>query len=158
MDDVRWLDERERRAWLGLQLMNHKVDGELARRLHERSPLSYADYVVLATLTQVPERRMRITELGDVLNWEKSRISHQLTRMEKRGLIRKESCPTDRRGAFAVVTEAGFSEIEAAAPGHLRDVRELLVDLLSPEQLDALAEIAACVVDNFDRAARAESN
>lgn len=146
IDQVNWLDDREARAWRGLQFMHLRVDGELARRLAAESPLSYQDYVVLVRLTDQADGRLRLNELADQLGWEKSRLSHHVTRMAKRGLVAKRACPSDGRGTFVEVTATGRAEIEAAAPGHLAAVRELFVDHLSPSQLDALAEITETVL------------
>ena len=146
MSDVQWLSEREERAWRGLQFMQLRIDGELARRLAAESNLSYADYGVLVALTDQPDGRVRLFELGSELGWEKSRLSHHIARMTKRGLVTKEKCPTDRRGSFVVVTDFGRSEIAAAAPGHLAAVRELFVDHLTAKQLEQMAEIAETVL------------
>lgn len=146
MADVNWLDEREQRAWRALQNMQMKIDGELGRRLAAATDLSNADYAVLVVLTEQPEGRMRLFELGAEIGWEKSRLSHQVSRMATRGLVCKEKCPSDKRGAFVVLTADGRRAIEAAAPGHVADVRELFIDHLAPEQLDALAEIAETVL------------
>jgi len=153
MDDVRWLTEREERAWRGLQFMQMFLERELARQLAAESGLSYPDYVVLVALTDRPEGRMRLFELGDSLGWEKSRLSHHVARMATRDLVTKESCDDDRRGAFVVVTPRGRSEIVAAAPGHLAAVRRLFIDRLTPRQIDAMTEIAETVLAAFDRAA-----
>src|SRR5688572_22429559 len=99
MADVRWLTGREERAWRTLQLMQLRLEGELARQLASDSGLSYPDYLVLAALT-ARDDRMRVFELATVLGWEKSRLSHHLGRMVDRGLVAKEPCPDDRRGAF----------------------------------------------------------
>lgn len=142
----RWLDEREERAWRGLQLMQLRLTGALARQLAEDSGLSYQDYLVLVALTDEVDGRLRQFELGEVLGWEKSRLSHHVTRMADRGLVVKEPCESDRRGAFVVITKHGRREIAAAAPGHLREVRRLFVDQLTPRQLDAVADIAEHVL------------
>lgn len=142
----RWLTQRELRAWRALQLMQMRLDGELARQLAEDAGLSYPDYRVLVTLTDQPEDRMRLFELADVLGWEKSRASHHVARMVQRGLVEKKRCPSDRRGFFVVATERGRREIEAAAPGHAEAVRRLFVDRLRPEQLDQLAKAAEAVL------------
>ena len=92
----------------------------------------------------------RLFELGKFLDWEKSRLSHHLTRMANRGLITKEPCDEDRRGAFIVITAQGRSAIAAAAPGHLASVRRLFIDLLTPAQIDAMAEIADTVLAEPD--------
>ena len=150
MDDVRWLDEREERAWRALQFMQMRLDGELARELAADSGLSYPDYVVLVALTDRPDGRMRLFELGDVLGWEKSRLSHHVGRMEHRGLVTKERCDSDRRGAFVVVTGEGRRTIAAAAPGHVAAVRRLFVDPLTPAQLDAVGDAAETVLAALD--------
>jgi DNA-binding MarR family transcriptional regulator len=149
MGDVRWLDEREQRAWRALQFMQLRLTGELARRLAAGSGLSYQDYVVLVALTDRPDGRLRLFELAQVLGWEKSRLSHHVARMGQRGLVTKEPCDTDRRGAIVVVTQQGRREIESAAPGHVAAVRELFVDRLTPEQLDAVADAAEAVLSGL---------
>lgn len=150
MADVQWLTEREARAWRGLQFMQMRLDGALARQLAAESGLSYPDYLVLVALTDEPDGRMRLYELAAVLGWEKSRLSHHVGRMAARGLVTKERCDSDRRGANVVVTKRGRKEIEAAAPGHVEAVRRLFVDRLTPGQLDALAEITEAVLAAFD--------
>lgn len=152
MAEKPWLDERELRAWRALQLMQMRLEGELARQLASESALSYPDYLVLVALTDAPGGRLRLFELAQVLGWEKSRLSHHVARMAGRGLVRKEPCHSDRRGAIVVVTAHGRREIEAAAPGHAAAVRRLFVDRLSPVQLDAVAEAAETVLAAVDRA------
>src|SRR5690606_35907892 len=93
---------------------------------------------------------MRVFELGDELQWETSRLSHHLTRMERRGLVRREKCPTDQRGAYIVLTDAGRDAIVAAAPRHVEDVRRYFIDAMTPEQLDELATIAERVLEALD--------
>jgi DNA-binding MarR family transcriptional regulator len=150
VDEVRWLDEREERAWRALQLMQLRLTGELARQLAADSRLSYPDYVVLVALTGQEDGRMRLFQLAGLLGWEKSRLSHHIARMAERGLVRKERCGADRRGAFVVVTAVGRKEIERAAPGHVAAVRRLFVDRLTPRQLDAIAAAAESVIAGFD--------
>ena len=144
--DVRWLDERELRAWRALQRMQMQLDAFLVRDLAERSSLSYPDYLVLVALTDRPDGRMRLFELGHALGWEKSRVSHHVSRMAGRGLVDREPCDADRRGAHVVVTKAGRRAIRAAAPGHVETVRRLFLDRLTPAQLDAVAEAAEAVL------------
>ncbi len=146
MSEVRWLDEREERAWRSLQLMQMRLNAQLARDLAKHSELSYQDYMVLVALTAQPEGRMRLFELGHQLGWEKSRLSHQVTRMVERGLVEKLKCPSDLRGAVVGVVARGRAEIGAAAPGHLEAVRRLFIDLLAAEQLEAIAEVCERVL------------
>ena len=152
MDEVRWLDEREERAWRALQLMQLRLTGELARQLAAGSGLSYSDYVVLVALTGQLDGRMRLFELAGTLGWEKSRVSHHIARMEERGLVAKEKCDFDRRGAFVVLTGPGREAIEAAAPAHVDAVRQLFVDHLTPGQLDAVGAAAETVLAALDQA------
>ena len=130
--------------------MHSALRSELARRLAAESDLSYQDYEVLVTLTDQPDGRRRVMELAEILGWEKSRLSHHVTRMTKRGLVTKELCTEDRRGFVVVVTDLGRSEIEAAAPGHVEAVRDLFIDRLSPTQLEAMNSIARDVLAQFD--------
>ncbi len=146
MNEVRWLDERELRAWRSLQFMQMRLEGELARQLAADSGLSYPDYLVLVALTDRPDGRMRLFELAEALGWEKSRVSHQVARMAKRGVVAKEKCDADRRGAFVVITAQGRLEIEAAAPGHVDAVRRMFVDRLTPDQLDTIGDVAEVVL------------
>lgn len=150
MPDVAWLDEREERAWRALQFMQMRLEAALARELAADSGLSYPDYLVLVALTDHPEGRLRLFQLGEILGWEKSRLSHHVTRMAGRGLVNKERCDSDRRGSFVAVTEQGRTEIESAAPGHLRTVRELFIDRLTPGQLDAIATAAETILSHLD--------
>ena len=146
MADGGWLDEREERAWRALQFMQMRLNAALARDLAAHSSLSYQDYAVLAALTACPGGSMRVFELARQLGWEKSRLSHHVARMTDRGLVDKERCGADRRGAFVVVTALGRKEIEAAAPAHVRAVRRLFVDRLTAEQLDVVGAAAEIVL------------
>src|SRR5687767_13264716 len=150
MGKVRWLNEREERAWRALQFMQMRLEGELARQLAADSGLSYPDYVVLVALTDRSDGRMRLFELAGVLGWEKSRLSHHISRMADRGLVAKKRCDADRRGAYVVITTRGRNEIAAAAPGHVAAVRRLFVDRLTPRQLDAVGDAAEAVLAAFD--------
>jgi DNA-binding MarR family transcriptional regulator len=148
--DVRWLDEREERAWRALQFMQMRLEGELARQLVADSDLSYPDYLVLVALTDRADGKMRLFELAGVLGWEKSRVSHHVTRMTSRKLVTKEPCDDDRRGAFVAVTKHGRAEIEAAAPGHVAAVRRLFIDRLTDEQLDTIGVASEAVLAALD--------
>jgi DNA-binding MarR family transcriptional regulator len=150
VDEVRWLTEREERAWRALQFMQMRLDAALARQLAAESGLSYQDYTVLVALTDRPDGRMRLFELARDLGGEKSRLSHHIARMAERGLVAKDRCGSDRRGAFVAVTEQGRKEIEAAAPGHVEAVRRLFLDRLTPEQLDAVGAAAEAVLAGLD--------
>jgi DNA-binding MarR family transcriptional regulator len=150
MDDVRWLSAGEERAWRALQFMQMRLEGALARQLAADSGLSYPDYVVLVALTDRPDGRMRLFELAAALGWEKSRLSHHVARMTGRGLVEKEPCDDDRRGAYVKVTTRGRKDLEAAAPGHVDAVRRMFIDKLTASQLAALGEAAEAVLAAFD--------
>lgn len=150
MPKVRWLDDREERVWRALQFMQMRLTAQLARQLAADSDLSYQDYLVLVALTDRADGRMRMFELARDLGWEKSRVSHHIARMEQRGLVDKEKCGADRRGAFVVVTDHGRRELEAAAPGHVDAVRRLFIDRLSPLQLEAVGAAAETVLAALD--------
>jgi DNA-binding MarR family transcriptional regulator len=145
-----WLDDREQRAWRGYVRLEAQLLRHLNRQLQADSDLSISDYDVLVHLSEAPGGRLRVFALGQALQWEKSRLSHHLGRMERRGLVAREECDTDGRGAEVVLTRAGRSSIRAAAPQHVAEVRRVFVDRLTPEQLDVLSEIAAVVLAGLD--------
>jgi DNA-binding MarR family transcriptional regulator len=154
MDAPVWLDEHEARAWRGLQLMQMQLTARLARQLVAESGLSYPDYLVLVALTDRRSGRMRAFELGRTLGWEQSRVSHHVSRMAGRGLVTRERCDTDLRGAEVVLSADGRRAIEAAAPGHVAAVRQLFVDRLSRAELATIAAVAErvlAVLDDRDR-------
>lgn len=150
MSETRWLDDEEQRAWRAYLRMQGRLTAELNRRLQAASGLSLADYDVLVHLTDVPDGRLRPYELQHELHWEQSRLSHHLGRMQKRGLIRREECDEDRRGAYVVLTEAGRRAITEAAPDHVETVRRLFFDTLGPAQIGALHRLAEQVLDRLD--------
>jgi DNA-binding MarR family transcriptional regulator len=145
-----WLDSREELAWRRFLSVHVRLRRTLSRELQREAGLSDADYVVLVHLSEAPRDRLRPYELGDAAEWEKSRLSHHLTRMERRGLIARETCPTDTRGAFIVLTSAGRAAIEAAAPLHVEHVRRWFLSVLTPEQLDTLSEISVALLAGLD--------
>ena len=147
---TRWLDDHEQQVWRSFVTVQSRLDARLGRQLVADSGLSMADFEVLVVLSDVPDGRRRAFELGRQLQWEKSRLSHHLTRMERRGLVGREGCPTDRRGAFIALTPAGRTALETAAPGHVEAVRRSLFDVLTPAQVSALGEICAQVLAGLD--------
>ena len=142
---VQWLDDREYAAWRAVQFLRGPLAAALNRQLVQDSGLSSADYEVLVVLSGLPDGTLRVGELGRLTGWEKSRLSHHLKRMQTRGLVSRRECATDGRGAFVEITPAGRTTIGEAAPGHVTTVRRLFIDLLTPEELAALAAIGAKV-------------
>ncbi|BBZ28589.1 MarR family transcriptional regulator [Mycolicibacterium madagascariense] len=136
----KWLNAREDRAWRAFMHAHHRLDVHLNRGL-QRSGLSGADYEVLAALTSSDGGRMPARDLCLALGWEKSRLSHQLRRMQKEGLIDREPNPDDARSTVVHLLRAGRAAIERAAPRHVEDVRRDFIDLFSPDELDTLAAL-----------------
>lgn len=135
------LDKPEQRAWRALMTMQDGLSEFLDRQLRNKCGLSNADYQVLAHLSEAPEGRLRSFELGDLLHWQKSRLSQHLGRMQNRGLVSRERCLTDQRGAVIAITPQGCNVIKTAASQHVADVREVLIDQLSATELETLAAI-----------------
>jgi DNA-binding MarR family transcriptional regulator len=150
-DEPRWLTDREQRAWQAYRRLFLLLNAQLVRDLGRDSGLSEPDYDVLSSLSGSPDHRRRVSELAARMLWSRSRLSHHLGRMEQRGLVVREECATDGRGAVVILTDKGKRTIETAAPLHVESVRRYFVDLLTPEQIDVFAEIGEHVVDNLKR-------
>jgi DNA-binding MarR family transcriptional regulator len=146
----RWLTATEQSAWRGYLDMHAKLNARLNREMQEQSGISITDFSVLVQLSEHPDARMRVLELARALRWEKSRLSHQLTRMEQRQLVARSNCSEDRRGAFVVLTDHGRDVVEAAAPQHVESVRRYVFDEITPDQVAALDEIARTVGARLD--------
>ncbi len=146
---ARWLDPEEQRAWRSLREMQDGLSEFIDRQLRNRCGLSHADYQVLAHLSEAPEGRLRSFELGELLHWEKSRLSQHLGRMQKRGLTSRERCRADQRGAVVAITPRGSDLIEAAAPQHVGDVRDVLIDHVTAAELETLVTVAGKVQDRL---------
>ena len=143
--EPRWLSAQEQAAWRGWLDAHAQLSAALNRELQRASGLSLADYEVLVNLTDVPEQSLRMFELGERMQWEKSRLSKQVSRMAARGLVQRRECADDRRGAFVDLTPTGAAAIASAAPPHVEMVRDLVFDHLTPGQVQALAEVAATI-------------
>ena len=151
--DFRWLTAEEQRVWRRWMTLNAQLSATLQRELQDDAGLSMQDYEVLVHLTDSAEGRVRVTDLARLLLWERSRVSHHVTRMESRRLVRREECAEDGRGAFVVITPQGRAAIEQAAPGHVNTVRLLVFDALSPEEIDAFATIIDKALAQLDNQA-----
>ncbi len=144
-----WLDTEQQvawRAWLQASLL---LPVQLERDLKASHGLTNAEYEVMVRLSESPGRRLRMSELATATQASKSRLSHQISRMEDDGLIRREECPTDRRGAYAVLSDHGWERLVAAAPAHVASVRHWLVDAITPDELIALGAISARVAERI---------
>jgi DNA-binding MarR family transcriptional regulator len=135
--DTRWLTDTEQHAWRSFLNTAKLVLAEQERGMAAHG-LSGTDYTVLVCLSEAPDRQLRMSELAQATLLEKSRLSHQITRMERADLVRRESCPGDRRGQFAVLTEQGWDVIQRVAPYHVELVRSIFIDRFTPAQLSQL--------------------
>ncbi|GAA0372796.1 MULTISPECIES: MarR family winged helix-turn-helix transcriptional regulator [Micromonospora] len=150
MSESERLNDRERRAWFGFLTMQEDVRRRLNRQLLREAEISLADFAVLSALRLSPNGPLRVIELREVLRWEKTRLVHQISRMTRRGLVERQSCVEDRRGTRIALTDEGRAVIDKATPLHLRYVRQLFLDVLSPRQLDTLAAVSEAVLDNLE--------
>jgi DNA-binding MarR family transcriptional regulator len=150
MPEPRWLSEREMRAWLGYRRMRLLLDLQVDRDLMHQSGLSEQDYDVLSNLSDADGHRLRLTDLAGHLRWSKSRLSHHVSRMQQRGLVDRRECAEDGRGSMLVLTPAGRKAIRDAAPDHVKSVRKHFIDLLTDDELDALAALSQRVIERLD--------
>ena len=144
----RWLNPAEMKAWRRYIIASRRLLEALDYDL-DHHELSMADYEVLAQLSDAPDRRMRMSELADVAMLSRSRLSHRIKVMEKAGWVKREACPDDKRGYFAVMTAKGWKAIVAAAPDHVYSVRSRFIDHLTKDDQRVLAEIFERVTDSL---------
>ena len=137
----RWLDDRERQTWLAFTLATRLFWEEIERDLQRDAQLPFGYYQILVMLSGAPDRTLRMSELAQATHSSPSRLSHAVARLEAQGWIRRDDYPTDRRAAFAVLTDKGFAALTAATPSHVESVRQHLFDQLTHRQQDALREI-----------------
>jgi DNA-binding MarR family transcriptional regulator len=148
--NVPWLSEKEQHLWRRWLRVNALLPATLHRELQAQSGLSLPDFEVLVQLTDSPDDRVRVSDLARALHWERSRVSHHVTRMERRGLVKREECLDDGRGAFVVLTTDGRAAIDQAAPCHVRTVRRIVFDPLTGDDADALAGVLDKVLARLD--------
>jgi DNA-binding MarR family transcriptional regulator len=144
------LTERQAAAWSSYQRMRTQLSGRIGRELVREVGLSEADYEILAAIIESPDGSIRSLALRCGLDWEKSRLSHQLRRMTERGLVVRDECVEDNRGFIVRASEAGLAAARAAQRHHEQAVRRYVADVLSPEQLDLLGTIAEIVLTKLD--------
>lgn len=149
MPKPRWLTPDQELAWRRYRRMRTLLDLELSRDLRRDSGLSDADYDVLTMLSDRPGRALRARDLGNRLRWSTSRLSHQIGRMEQRGLVARSGADDDARAAVVALTSDGWQTLLAAAPLHVESVRRNLIDLISPAELRTLDRIACKVLDHL---------
>jgi len=145
MSEIRWLSEREQDIWRSFLSATLGLTDALARQLQRDAGMPHAYYEILVALSEAPDRTLRMSELAGVRNSSRSRLSHAVARLEAAGWVRRRDCPTDKRGSFAMLTDEGYAALDAAAPGHVTEVRERLFDQLTPEQVEQLGEISKAI-------------
>ncbi|MEU0937740.1 MULTISPECIES: MarR family transcriptional regulator [unclassified Embleya] len=152
--EPRWLSDEDQCVWRQIIAVINMLPPRLERELQRAHGLSLHDYQILVQLSEHPDREVRLSDLAEATQQSKSRLSHQMTRMENAGLVARRNCPTDRRGAYAVLTEEGWRVLEAAAPTHVESVREHLMDVMTPAQKQVVGAAFGAVADKLRPAAR----
>jgi DNA-binding MarR family transcriptional regulator len=141
-DEVTWLDEQQLQSWMRFAALLVVLPGELDGEMQRKAGMTQFEYAVLAGLSEAPQRTMRISTLAQFAQGSLSRISHLIKRLEARGWVRRELDRADGRYTNAILTDEGYAKVAATAPGHVCDVRRLVVDVLTPAQLHQLGEIS----------------
>lgn len=150
MDETRWLDDQQQAAWRRLAAVVLKLPSELDQQLQRDADMSHFEYWVLALLSEEPDHRLRLSHLADRANSSLSRLSHVITRLEKRGWVVRERCADDARATFAVLTPAGSATVVEAAPGHVDAVRRFVFDGLDDQGVQDLARVCEVIVDQLE--------
>jgi len=145
--EPRWLNDEEQVAWRAFIDAVRLFTGEIDRELQRDSGLNHAYYQILVALSEAPQSTMRMSELATLTLTSRSRLSHAIARLEEAGWVQRQSCPSDRRGSFAVLTAEGYAVLEMAARGHVEAVRRNLFDVLSACQVQQLGEISRVIGD-----------
>ncbi|THV34669.1 MarR family winged helix-turn-helix transcriptional regulator [Glycomyces buryatensis] len=153
-DTDQWLSADEQRSWRAFIRLHQKLVARLGADLQSHSKLSGADFEVLVALTDVPDGRVRFQDLAKEIDWEQSRLSHQIRRMIKRDLLSRKECAEDGRGAFVVITPHGRETIEAAAPKHVATVRSLVIDALSADEFAELGRLSERMLEQIDNVSK----
>jgi DNA-binding MarR family transcriptional regulator len=146
---TRWLDDDEQATWRAFLAATHLLMNRLDRELQSAVGFPHAYYEILVRLSEAPERTMRMSDLAERCHSSRSRLSHAVSRLEDNGWVRRQAVAADRRGAVAVLTDAGLAALEAAAPIHVEGVRRHLFDQLDAAQLEALGEISRRLYDHL---------
>lgn len=144
-----WLTDQEQRVWRSYIEAATLLEDHLDRQLQRDAGMPHVYYGLLVKLAESPRRRLRMTELARHAKITRSRLSHAVARLEKSGWVRREDCPSDKRGQFAVLTDEGHDVLRRTAPGHVAAVRQALFDRLTPEQQESLGEIMRIVAEGL---------
>ncbi|MFG2424728.1 MarR family winged helix-turn-helix transcriptional regulator [Streptomyces sp. NPDC048448] len=136
-----WLNKQEAHVWQSFLDLRRRIESVINQQLSEDADLSSVDYELLVPLSEAPDGVLRFRELGRMVGWERSRLSHQVRRMEQRGLVQREDCATDARGLMIRLTPTGRAAVTAAAPEHVKVVRRYFFESLTKEELATLADV-----------------
>lgn len=150
MSETRWLNEEEQRMWRRYRNVNQLLELAIERQLQRDAAMSQSDYSVLVCLSEAEDAGLRARELGATLGWDRSRVSHQVRRMEGRGLVAKGTCAEDGRGTIVSLTDGGAAAIAKVAPMHVTKVRELFVDVVTEEEIRGLTDIFDRIIARID--------
>lgn len=145
-----WLDEQEQRTWRSWLVVAELVPRALDAQLQRDAGLTHAAYVVLAMLSEAPDRSRRMSDLARAANQSQSRLSHTVARLEERGWVQRQRAAEDRRGNVAVLTDAGWDVVTRIAPGHVQAVLEAVFEALTPQEVAALGEALGAVLERLD--------
>jgi DNA-binding MarR family transcriptional regulator len=148
----RWLDDREQHVWQAYLHLNQHLYAALEDRLARDAGLSGADYRVLHPLSETPDGVLRARDLGTEIGWDRSRLSHHVSRMEKRGLVAREECSEDGRGSMVRLTDAGKNAVQGAAPQHVEAVRRYFFDLVTKDELETLGAVFDRLLEHLNEA------
>ncbi|MEU7279156.1 MarR family transcriptional regulator [Streptomyces sp. NPDC045431] len=148
-DGPRWLSDDEQRVWRAYLHATTLLEDHLDRQLQRDAGMPHIYYGLLVQLSQAPRRRMRMTELAKDAKITRSRLSHAIARLERSGWVRREECPSDKRGQNAYLTDEGYEVLKRSAPGHVAAVRQAMFDRLSPEQVEQLGEIMRLMAEGL---------
>ncbi|MEV5487888.1 MarR family transcriptional regulator [Streptomyces bobili] len=147
--EPQWLTAEEQRIWRSYLHATTLLEDHMDRQLQRDAGMPHVYYGLLVKLAESPQRRLRMTELARDAKITRSRLSHAVARLERNGWVRREDCPSDKRGQFAVLTDDGLDVLRNAAPGHVAAVRNALFDRLTPEQQKSLGEIMEIVAEGL---------
>ena len=148
---MRWLADDEQCAWRAYLEATQRLFEQLDRELQHEVGMPLAYYQILAMLSEAPEHTLRMSDLAQLTWSSRSRLSHAVDRLEEKGWVERQSCPSDKRGAFARLTEAGWQVLEAAAPSHVTSVRRLVFDQLSAEEVAAFGALSRKIAERLDQ-------
>jgi DNA-binding MarR family transcriptional regulator len=145
----RWLSDAEQCTWRAFLEASQRLFEQLDREMQRDAGIPLTYYTILAMLSEAPERTLRMSQLACATWSSRSRLSHAVDRLEEKGWVTRLSCPSDKRGAFAVLTDEGFAAVQAAAPSHVESVRQHLFDQLTPEQVSQLGALSRTIAERL---------